>query len=134
MTFKYTVKVKDLKSVIRFEQLTNQKIPEPLLDILVKNNYGYPEKKTFNGDGYVFSMKCLLSLNEDDDENLFDFYKSSREISEELGFDFIPFAMDDYGNLICFIPDTYLVIFIDEETLDVYNTKLSLEEFFNSLT
>lgn len=131
--FKYVVKVNNTNSLNDFEKVIGVKLPKFLSELILKNNYGYPVKKTFECDGFSFSIKCLLSLNKEDEENLFDFYRISREISEEIGIDFIPFAMDDYGNLVCFISDTNFVVYIDEETLDVFNTKLTIEEFFNKL-
>lgn len=93
--------------------------------MILNNNYGYPVKKT--------SIKCLLSLNKEDEENLFDFYRTTRDISEEIGLNFVPFVVDDYGNLICIVPDTDFVVHINEETLDVFNTKLKVEDFFGKL-
>lgn len=75
----------------------------------------------------------MLSLNKEDEENLFDFYRTTRDISEEIGLNFVPFVVDDYGNLICIVPDTDFVVHIHEETLDVFNTKLKVEDFFGKL-
>lgn len=131
--FKYVVKVNNPNSLSDFEKVIGTKLPKFLSELILRNNYGYPVKKIFEGENFSFSIKCLLSLNKEDEENLFDFYKMSREISDEIGLDFIPFAMDDYGNLICLILDTDFVVYIDEETLDVFNTKLTIEEFFEKL-
>lgn len=131
--FKYVVKVKSTNSLNDFEKLIGIKLPKFLAELILNNNYGYPVKKTFEGDDFSFSIKCLLSLNKEDEENLFDFYRTTRDISEEIGLNFIPFAVDDYGNLICFVPNTDFVVYIDEETLDVFNTKLTVEDFFGKL-
>ena len=131
--FKYIVKVKDKKAIEKFEKLIGFKLPVSLSNVLLKNNYGYPVNNSFAKDSLSFSIKCLLSLNDDDDENIFDFFEASREEVDEIGFNFIPFAIDNYGNSICFIQDTNFVIYIDDETLEVFNTKMVIEEFFDNL-
>lgn len=133
MDFKYVKKVESKDSIIKFENKINQQIPNPLKEYLVKHNYGFPVKNHFCKNSLDFHVKCLLSLNENDDENIFKFYDYTREDSKEIGIDYIPFAIDNYGNIIAYIPDSLIVVFVDDETLEISNTKDDIDTFFEDL-
>ena len=87
--------------VRELEELLNVKLPSDFVDCVKENNAGFPNLKTFEtnqGIERVFSN--LLSLDSDDDENIFYSYQFICDETDRN--DILPFARDSFGNYICF--------------------------------
>ena len=65
-----------------------------------------------------------------DKENIWDVAKwSGSEISEQ----YLPFAMDNFGNLICFQKDNATIVFINMENKSIEDVANSFAEFMKKL-
>lgn len=95
MKWKYIKKLKDINCITEIENKYNIHIPQTLKDIIINYNGGRPFENLFNtekNDEKV--IKSLLSYNIDDKENVYIF-------SEIFKKSFIPFAITEFGDVIC---------------------------------
>lgn len=110
MECKYVKSLKDKNSLIEFQKLYSYVFPRAYVIFVMKNNGGRPDKKSFvTAQNSERVLKSFLSFNSDDIENIWDMvglvYKQS----------LIPFAIDNFGNLLCFDKNTDSIIFWREE-------------------
>ena len=75
-------------------------------------------------------MKTLLSFNPDDSENI---WSANDSMDEEFQSNYIAFANDSAGNLICFKKSNKLVVLWDHETDNVEAIAPSFSGFIKSL-
>lgn len=83
------------------------------IDFVKKYNGGRPPVSTFNtSESKERTIKSFLSFNPTDSENIIKLNKGVDEISKIL----VAFAIDDFGNYICFNKKNNMIIFLDFET------------------
>lgn len=131
MQWKYVRPLKDPALISKFEQKTGYKLPDDFTACVKNNNGGRPEHSTFNTDSSKGrAIKALLSFNLEDRESMWQAYVW---LSPELRKRYVAFAIDNFGNLICFDRSTGCVVFIDDERLTVEQIANSFTDFVASL-
>jgi len=83
------------------------------IECIKQNNGGRPSVSTFDTDkAKERTIKSLLSFDEKDAENIF---KSNEMLAKETSI-LIAFALDNFGNYICFLKESGAVVFYDFES------------------
>lgn len=74
-------------------------LPEDYKQFVLKYDGGYPNPKHFKVDGKVEIFNNLISLDENEYNNI---YEILEDLQDRIGDQLIPFAEDGFGNLLCF--------------------------------
>jgi len=83
----------------KVESILGVKFPNDYIEIIIKNNGGYPKPNRFNLNGNEEVFNNLLSFDEEDCSNIINTYNDTKDrLIEKI----IPFAEDPFGNMICF--------------------------------
>ena len=72
-------------------------LPEDYKQFVLKYDGGYPNH--FKGDGKVEIFNNLISLDENEYNNI---YEILEDLQDRIGDQLIPFAENGFGNLLCF--------------------------------
>ncbi len=122
------------ENIKRIEKIINVKLPCEYIECVLKNNAGYPNKNIYNTKeekGKVF--ESLLSISNEDDENVVDIYKL---LSENNIKNMIPFGIDPFGNYICFRyrnKNEYDIVLLNhEDNIETFISN-SFVDFINKL-
>ena len=75
-------------------------------------------------------LKSFLSFNTDDRETVWKIYEWNKD---ELSNKYVAFAIDNFGNLICFDADNDKVVFLNHEDLSVEHIANTFAEFLELL-
>lgn len=111
--------------------MMNYKLPQSFLECIRKYNGGRPELNLFDTEfTKERAMKSLLSFNQEDRETVWKIIEWNKE---ELRNRFAPFAIDNFGNLICFDKLNDNVVFLEHETLRQEKIADSFDDFLNGL-
>ena len=98
---------------------------------VITNNGGRPSKQTFDTNKVKGrELKSFLSFNKDDKETVWkvlDWHK------DELSDKYVPFCIDNFGNLICFDASNDRVIFLNHENTSIEMIADGFDEFMNGL-
>lgn len=98
------------------ERTLDYKFTNDYVDFVKKYNGGRPPVSEFSASkSQDRTIKSFLSFNPGDAENIVRLNKGVAEISVML----IAFAIDNFGNYICFDKKNHNVLFLDFETGDV---------------
>lgn len=89
----------ELVTISNVETVFGVKFPKDYVEIIMKNDGGYPKPNRFNLNGEEEVFNNLLSFDEEDSSNMIDTYN---DVKDRLDEKVIPFAEDPFGNLICF--------------------------------
>ena len=131
MNWKYVKTLKDNGLVKEFEEKNDFNFPNEFVDLVNNFNGGRPEKSAFvTQSGKERAIKGLLSFNKDDIETI---WKISDWNKSELDNKYIAFAIDNFGNLICFDKSSKNIVFIEMETLKSDLVSSSISEFISTL-
>lgn len=131
MNWKYVKPLESIKNIDDFECIVKYAFPEEFRKCIINNNGGRPELRCFNTDKMdERAIKSFLSFNKGDKETVWKIYEWSKN---ELADKFVPFAIDNFGNLICFNADNDHIVFLDHENSLVENINDTFAEFINSL-
>ncbi len=120
----------DLLDDAVFEEIENDRnisIPDYLTDFIKTNNAATPSEYRFklNDEEKIFG--AVLSYNKDDTDTVF----TALSVIENTRL--LPFAIDPFGNYICFDTDGQNVVFWDHETSAVYSTNQKFMDFLQEL-
>ena len=134
LTWQFIDKLENDSSIYKLEKAINVKLPFDYVNCVKENNAGFPSLKTFNtvqGTERVFSN--LLSLNSDDDEDIFQSYQFILDETDRK--DILPFARDSFGNYICFdfSDNSAKVVFWNHENKTFDDVSNSFIELLNML-
>ena len=100
MEWKYVKKLSSQSLIDSYEQTCHFKFPEAYRKCVSVNNGGRPDRRNFvTQSGKEHVLKSFLSFNMEDQETI---WKITDWNKEELTDQYIPFAIDNFGNLICF--------------------------------
>ena len=128
--WKYIKPLSNEESIAAFERMTAFALPESFKVCVKQYNGARPKCRAFDTEKQIKrEMKSLLSFNRDDRETVWGMYDAS--YTEHKG-QYIPFAIDHFGNLICF-DRSGQIVFIDHETLNVELVAPSFEKFMDDL-
>ncbi|WP_040214614.1 SMI1/KNR4 family protein [Clostridium polynesiense] len=89
----------EMSTISNVENTFGVKFPKDYVEIIMKNDGGYPKPNRFNLNGSEEVFNNLLSFDEEDSSNMIDTYN---DVKDRLVEKVIPFAEDPFGNLICF--------------------------------
>ncbi len=114
----------------KIETIKSIKIPSELKNFITVHHCASPEKYIFllNGKEEIFG--AVLSFNENDNENsnVFDALENVQDN------DLFPFAIDPFGNYLCYSLTTQEIVFWDIEMQQVVKTNKNLKNFIYCLT
>lgn len=95
MEWKYVKPLTDNTVFENIEKTFKLEIPVFLKEIITKYNGGRPKKRLFNSQNSKERvLQCLISFNKEDKANIFIY-------EELLKKEYIPFAITEFGDLIC---------------------------------
>lgn len=127
MNWKYVKPLKTKKLIDDFERLVCYEFPKAFRDCVLQFNGGRPENKGFNTNTNTGrELKSFLSFNTDDEETVWKIYEWNKDV---LSNKYVAFAIDNFGNLICFDTDNDKVVFLNHEDLLVEYIANTFEEF-----
>ena len=131
MNWKYVKPLQSENLINDFECLVCYEFPEEFRDCVLQFNGGRPERKGFDTDVNAGrELKSFLSFNSDDRETVWKIHEWNKE---ELANKYVAFAIDNFGNLICFDADNDEVVFLNHEDLSVEHIANTFSEFLELL-
>ena len=110
--------------------------PELYVRTVWENNAGIPDRANFRVPGLgECDFGRLISVREEDRPNIFGASDWLNDDEEETEICRIPFAMDPFGNLLCFrwCSGVCAVVYRDHETGREYYLTDTFEEFLDRL-
>ena len=114
MVWKYVKQLETEENINDFECLVRYSFPEDFRKCVKNYNGGRPSKRAFDTDRRKDrELKSLLSFNKGDRETVWKIHDWN---SNELADRYIAFAIDNFGNLICFDANNDKVVFLDLES------------------
>lgn len=123
----------EITTISKVEAIFGVKFPKDYIEIIRKNDGGYPKPNRYNLNSNEEVFNNLLSFDEEDSSNMIDTYN---DVKDRLIAKIIPFAEDPFGNLICFDyrnNEQPIIVFWDHEK--AFNDKESaLSYLCNSFT
>ncbi|MGL4607584.1 MAG: SMI1/KNR4 family protein [Eubacteriaceae bacterium] len=130
ITFKYIKPLRDVACITDFEKEFECKFDKDFINCIKINNGGRPSVKVFDTSNTAErTIKKLLSFNKDDDENIWKANTFLKNINEAL----IAFAMDSFGNYICFQKDENNIVFFEQETETIEKVADNFDGFLKKL-
>lgn len=129
ITWKYKIELQDESVFSEIEKERGIIIPEDLKELIVKANAATPSKYNFmiGTVEKVFGAVLSFNKNEKDTDTV---YTALKTIENKKLF---PFAIDPFGNYICYNIGENEVVFWDHETDTVSSADKNLEQFLESL-
>ncbi|MGC9342798.1 MAG: SMI1/KNR4 family protein [Bacteroidales bacterium] len=111
--WRYIKPLKDEKLILEAEKKLDFEFNKAFIAFVKKFNGGRPPVSVFDTKSTKErTIKSFLSLNPDDPEDIITLNKNASDIFVNL----IAFAIDNFGNYICFERNSESVIFLDYET------------------
>lgn len=131
MNWKYVKALKSENAIKEFEVTFKFEFPDSFKEIVANYNGGRPEKDIYDTDKTKErTIKSLLSFNKEDKETI---WKIADWNKDELKDDFIAFAIDHFGNLICFSVSDKSIVFMDMEMLKTESIAKDFSTFLDKL-
>lgn len=127
--WKYNVKLNDEKVFYEIEKERNIKMPDELKKFIIEANASTPVKHCFDLQGTEKVFGSVLSFNRRDVDTDSAFVALEVIKDKEL----FPFAIDPFGNYICYNLKTNTIDFWNHETNIFLTTGKNLQEFLNTL-
>ena len=129
MEWKYIKPLNDISIFENIEKTYNVEIPKFLKELITKYNGGRPEKNLFNTEkSKERVLQRLISFNKEDKANIFIY-------EELLKRGYIPFAITEFGDLVCInTKNNNVELYLHEnETFDKIcdNIESFIETLFN---
>ena len=122
----------DVQSMSLFEEIENQynvKFVDELRDFISMHNAATPEKYHFMIGNTEKVLGAILSVNKGESDT--DTIYTALSCIENSAI--IPFAIDPFGNYICYSSATGKIVFWDHETNAVLSSEKNLTEYIDSL-
>lgn len=131
MEWKYVKTLSSVDNINEFECLVKYAFPDDFRNCVLNNNGGRPGKRSFDTDrNKERVLKSFLSFNKEDRETV---WKIQDWNKEELSDRYIPFAIDNFGNLICFDAENDKVVFLELEHVAIEQVADNFTEFMSKL-
>lgn len=131
MNWKYVKPLKTESDFKEFEEKYSFEFPYSFREIVKKYNGARPEKDIYDTDKTKErTIKSLLSFNKDDKETI---WKINECSTEELGDKYVAFAIDHFGNLICFSKSDKSIIFINMDFPEIESISSNFADFLDKL-
>ena len=131
MKWKYVKPLQSKDLIQKFEHLVGYRFPLAYKRCVLHHNGGRPERRGFDTVRCAGrELKAFLSFNYDDPETVW----KAREWNKDMLCDkFIAFAIDNFGNQICFDTDNGHVVFLRSEDYLVEHVADSFSKFMYML-
>ena len=131
MEWKYVKPIISEDIIKEFEGETGYCFPDDFLQCVLEHNGGRPNNRTFNTEKTKErELKSFLSFNKNDKETV---WKIMEWNKEELSDRYVAFAIDNFGNLICFDTNNDCIVFVNLEIMSVEKIANSFHDFINCL-
>lgn len=131
MEWKYIKPLSSEENINAFECAVKYCFPDDFRKCIIENNGGRPNLKAFDTDAKKGrELKSFLSFNKEDRETVWKIHDWNKE---ELSDKYIAFAIDNFGNLICFDANNDNIIFLNLENLEVEIISKGFFEFMDNL-
>jgi len=129
MEWQYVNTLQSAGLIEEYEKTTDYIFDTAFKKCVMENNGGRPTKKVFDTEQTKKrELKSFLSFNHTDKETVWKILEWNRE---ELTDKYVPFAIDGFGNLICFDKKSKKVVFVNHEDLSIEIIANNFEEFLN---
>lgn len=93
--------------------------------------YSRPSKRIFDTDKVKErELKSFLSFNKEDRETVWKIFDWNKE---ELANKYVPFGIDNFGNLICFDANNDKIVFVNHEDMSVEAIAENFDGFMSGL-
>lgn len=126
----FVIPLNDESKISEIESKFKIKISKELFDLIKKYNAGYPNKNICNIEKLgARDLKCLLSYNENDGENIYD---SLNYFLEKYDGFVIPFAVDSGSGT--YLYTTSGIYYVDANNSEMFFVAKNIENFLESLT
>lgn len=113
MEWKYVKPLSSTENINEFESLVKYSLPDEFKNCILCNNGGRPSKKVFDTDTQKErAIKSFLSFNKEDKETVWKIQDWNRE---DLSGKYVAFAIDNFGNLVCFEINSNKIVFFNHE-------------------
>ena len=134
MNWSFIEPLQNQNLITEFENFVGYKFCESFKTCVINFNGGLPEKEAFYVDEREpFNekvIKTFLSFNKDSKESI---WRATEWDNPEQSKIYVPFAIDNFGNLICFNKQNNSVVFIDLDRDKVYTVANNFDSFMESL-
>ena len=131
MDWKYVIPLKSYASIIEFENISGYRFPPDFKKCVKNYNGGLPDKNAFDTDKHCeYLIKAFLSFNKEDKESVWNAVEWHKE---QLAGKYVIFAIDNFGNFICFDVHNDEIVFIEHETLVIEKVASCFTDFLNKL-
>ena len=131
MNWKYIKPLKSERNIKEFEEKYRFEFPDSFKETIKKCNGARPEKDIYDTDKTKErTIKSLLSFNKEDKETI---WKINEWNTEELGDKYVAFAIDQFGNLICFSRSDKSVVFINTDFPKIESVSSNFSDFLDKL-
>lgn len=131
MEWKYIKQLKSVDLIDKFEALTKYSFCDSFRRCVIEHNGGRPSKRAFDTDKTKErELKSFLSFNKEDRETVWKIFDWNKE---ELSDKYIPFGIDNFGNLICFDASNDHIVFVNHEDMSVEIIANHFDGFMNAL-
>ena len=131
MEWKYVKPLLSEDNINDFECLVKYCFPDEFRKCVILYNGGRPSCKAFNTDKTKErELKSFLSFNKEDKETVWKILEWNKE---ELTNRYVAFAIDNFGNLICFDANNDNIIFLNHENAETELIATNFSEFINAL-
>ena len=129
ITWKYKIDIVDANVFKEIESERGILFPEELKKFILEANAATPSKYNFMAGNSERVMGAILSFNRDEADTDSAFVALNVISDKNL----IPFAIDPFGNYICYNLDEQEIVFWDHESDTVISTGKTLEGFLEEL-
>lgn len=129
MDWKYKIDVINQNVFFEIEKKYGIKISEELRALILMANAATPSKYNFMLGTTEKVVGAILSFNEEE-TNTDTVYTALSTMEDKS---LVPFAIDPFGNYICYSNNDNKVVFWDHETSWISSTEKGLPEFLDSL-
>lgn len=129
MDWKYKIDVVNQNVFSEIEKKYGITIPEELRALILMANAATPSKYNFMLGTAEKVVGALLSFNEGEPDT--DTVYTALSIMEDKSL--VPFAIDPFGNYICYSNNDNKVVFWNHETGEISSTGKELSDFLDSL-
>lgn len=127
--WKYKIDLKDPQAFAKVETMRGIRIPTELRQFIENHNAATPSNYHFMVGSTERVFGAVLSYDEEEKE-ADRVYLALEAIKDK---NLIPFAIDPFGNYICYALDKNEIVFWDHETDKEVSTGKNLEKFIKSL-
>lgn len=129
LTWKYKIDLTNEQVFTEIEKDRGIVIPSNIRDFICKTNAATPSKYNFLIGSTEKVLGAILSFNRDEKDT--DTVFTALSVVENR--DLLPFAIDPFGNYICYDVKKGVVVFWDHETDEVSSTAQDFDDFLMGL-